>query len=249
MKAVILAAGRGSRMGGLTGERPKCLTPLAGRPLLDWQIDSLRAAGAESIAVVKGYLADTFSRPGLHEFVNPRWSESNMVVSLSIADPWLSSGTCLVSYSDIVYRDEIPARLAGAEGDITITYDLDWLSLWRDRFEDPLSDAETFVTDDAGRLLEIGKRASSVDDIRGQYMGLLRFTPTGWGQVRSYLDRQTPADRDRMDMTSLLARLLAEGVRIDTVAVRGGWYEVDTAKDLDLYESRAKSRGGRLWPS
>ena len=55
MKAIILAAGRGSRMGGATAERPKCLVELSGRPLLDWQIHALRQGGIEDIAIVRGF--------------------------------------------------------------------------------------------------------------------------------------------------------------------------------------------------
>jgi choline kinase len=249
VKAIILAAGRGSRMGGMTAERPKCLTQLAGKPLLDWQIEALRDAGAESIAVVKGYLAETISRPDLESFINPRWSETNMVGSLACAREWLTRHTCLVSYSDIVYRPDIPLALAGAAGDIAITYDTDWLSLWRERFENPLSDAETFATDANGRLVEIGSRAQSLDQIKGQYMGLLRFTPRGWQEVEEELARLEPSARDRLDMTALLRRLLASGATIDTVPISGGWYEVDTASDLAIYEARAQAHGGRLWPS
>ena len=65
--AIILAAGRGSRMNSLTAERPKCLLPLAGRPLLEWQTSSLRKAGMKDIHAVLGYLSDRiegdFHRP------------------------------------------------------------------------------------------------------------------------------------------------------------------------------------------
>ena len=55
MKAIILAAGRGSRMKNLTDEKPKCLAKLRGKPLLEWQLTSLREAGIEDIAIVTGY--------------------------------------------------------------------------------------------------------------------------------------------------------------------------------------------------
>ena len=53
--AIILAAGRGSRMKELTEEKPKCLVELAGKPLLHWQLSALRAAQHERILVVRGY--------------------------------------------------------------------------------------------------------------------------------------------------------------------------------------------------
>ena len=57
--AIILAAGRGSRMRELTDTKPKCLLELAGRPLLHWQLDALRDAGVERIVLVRGYAAHT----------------------------------------------------------------------------------------------------------------------------------------------------------------------------------------------
>ena len=55
MKAIILAAGRGSRMCQLTEEQPKCLTKLAGKSLLEWQQEALKATGIQEIVVVGGY--------------------------------------------------------------------------------------------------------------------------------------------------------------------------------------------------
>src|SRR5437870_5599387 len=88
MKAIILAAGRGSRMGALTADRPKCFAEIAGRTLLSLQMQAL-SASADSIAVVRGYRAEVFDGLPLHRFDNPRWAETNMVRSLMCADPWL----------------------------------------------------------------------------------------------------------------------------------------------------------------
>ena len=240
MNAIILAAGRGSRLGPLTDERPKCLTPLAGRPLLAWQMDALGAAGIARIGVVRGYQAQQLERPGLVPFDNPRWEQTNMVRSLECAGAWLSASPCIVSYADIVYAADAAARLAASPGDIAITFDTNWLALWSARFDDPLSDAETFRIDDTGRLVEIGGRAKHLDEVRGQYMGLLKFTPAGWASVTAYLGTLAPAAVDRLDMTSLLRALLAGGVRIDTVPVSDRWFEVDTARDLAVAEDSLK---------
>ncbi len=76
MKAIILAAGRGSRMKSLTEERPKCLVELAGKALLDWQLEALREAGVSEIAIVTGYKRELLANRGLVEFYNPRWAET-----------------------------------------------------------------------------------------------------------------------------------------------------------------------------
>ncbi|HEY9841671.1 MAG TPA: NTP transferase domain-containing protein, partial [Candidatus Obscuribacterales bacterium] len=79
MKAIILAAGRGSRMQGLSEAQPKCLTRLGDRPLLEWQLGALRQAGITETAVVKGYRGELLERPDLYGFENPRWAQTNMV--------------------------------------------------------------------------------------------------------------------------------------------------------------------------
>lgn len=83
MKAIILAAGRGSRMGGLTDTQPKGLVSLRGKPLLEWQLASLRAAGIHEIALVTGYRHEALSPYGLPMFHNPDWRRTNMVTSLA----------------------------------------------------------------------------------------------------------------------------------------------------------------------
>jgi len=244
MKAIILAAGRGSRMGDATADQPKCLTMLCGKPLLDWQLEALRGADVDTIGIVRGYMGDKLVREGVSSFDNPRWAETNMVISLTSASAWLSSDVCLVSYSDIVYPASTVMALAGAQDDIVITYLVHWRSLWEARFKDPLSDAETFRVDASGHLLEIGARPRSLDEIQGQYMGLLRFTPRGWRSVQDLLRSLNQAQRDKLDVTSLLRQLLDRGHALGAVPVDQPWYEVDSQSDLDLYQAWAKRDGG-----
>jgi choline kinase len=236
MQALILAAGRGSRMDRLTEDRPKCLVHLAGKSLLRWQVDSLKTGGITNVAAVCGYKADEIKLEGLEKFINPRWDKTNMVMSLVEGQSLLKAHTCVVSYSDIVYSPDAIRRLMLADGDIVITYDKNWLELWSKRFEDPLSDAETFRVDENGVLLEIGNKASDVSEIKGQYMGLLKFTPNGWRRVESFLSGLLPQERDKMDMTSLLKGLINRNTVINTVPISDAWYEVDNVNDLMIYE-------------
>lgn len=244
MRGIILAAGRGSRMGGATADQPKCLTLLRGRTLLDWQLAALRGAGIERIALVRGYMAEKLVRKDLHAFDNPRWADTNMVMSLTCAAEWLASDACLVSYSDIVYPASTVKLLASTSSDIAISYYEDWRRLWEARFRDPLSDAESFRLDASGHVLDIGSRPRDLDEVQGQYMGLLRFTPRGWQSVEQVLAGLDPQRRDKLDMTSLLRLLLARGQQIAAVAAKEAWYEVDSQSDLELYQAMAQRRGG-----
>jgi L-glutamine-phosphate cytidylyltransferase len=238
LRALILAAGRGSRMRHLGDERPKCLIELAGRPLLERQMAALRRGGCTQIGVVRGYRGEMLERPGLHTFTNERWAQTNMVSSLASAAEWLSAGPVIVSYADIFYRAALVRGLAAAAGELVIAYDRKWRELWTRRFADPLGDAETFRTDPSGRLLEIGGKTTRIEDIQGQYMGLLKFTPVAWRAVEALRAALEPAVRDKLDMTGMLRRLLASGtLPIATYGTDGQWGETDNPGDVELYES------------
>lgn len=241
MRGLILAAGRGSRMAAATADRPKALVELGGAALLDWQVAALRAAGIADIALVRGYRGEAFAGRGLTLFDNPRWAETNMVMSLAAARAWLDADACIVSYADIFYPAEAVRRLAAATGDIVLAYDPDWLDLWSRRFADPLADAETFRIDAEGRVAEIGGRTGRAADIQGQYMGLFRLTRAGWRRVAAHLDACEPALRAKLDVTALLGRLIRAGVAVRGVPVPGPWGEVDQQSDLALYETMIAS--------
>lgn len=247
MRAIILAAGRGSRMGEHTTKRPKCMTLLAGKPLLHWQIESLRQAGIDEIVVVRGYLAETLTGD-FSTVDNPRWEQTNMAASLACAASWLESAPAIISYSDIVYHPDHIRALMASPDPITITADLDWHCLWSRRFADPLSDAETFAQVD-GRLTDIGGKPASLAEIHGQYMGLLRFTPPGWAAMALLYHGLSPEHRDRLDMTSWLRMAITAGIPIGVTSVRGGWCEIDSATDLQICERelRQATEQGRRW--
>ncbi|MGB8801909.1 MAG: phosphocholine cytidylyltransferase family protein [Candidatus Acidiferrales bacterium] len=237
MRAIILAAGRGSRLGHLGNDRPKCFVELEGKPLIERQIAALRRGGADEIGVVRGYRAEMIDFPGLSYFANERWAETNMVMSLVAAASWLRTGPVIVSYGDIFYRNELVRGLAGAPGQLVISYDRAWRRLWTRRFADPLADAETFRINPAGELLEIGGKTTRIEDIEGQYMGLLKFTPPAWGVVEKLLSALDAASRDRLDMTGLLRRLIAsKEIPIGTFGTDGQWGEIDNPQDVALYE-------------
>lgn len=240
MKALILAAGRGSRMRHLTDDRPKGLTPLRGVPLVERQIAALSAGGATEIGIVTGYRADAFAAYADRTFHNSRWAGTQMVASMEKAAEWLASAPVIVSYSDIFYTGDAVAALAGATADLAITFDPGWRAQWEGRFDDPLDDAETFRlrAGDENRLYlaEIGNKPRDIDEIEGQYMGLLRFTPSGWDTIRDARGALDAAARDAQSMTALLDLLIARGHDIQAIPATDPWGEIDSVEDLAFFE-------------
>lgn len=228
-----MAAGRGSRMKNLTDEVPKCMLEFRGKPLIEWQLDSLNKAGISEIGIVTGYKREITESFGLSCFHNEKWSETNMLYSLYQARNWLLSDDCIVAYSDIFYTEDSIIPLLNTKSDISITYDPNWLNQWSKRFADPLEDAETF-NQNKGWLTDIGRQPKSLDEIKGQYMGILKFSPMGWEQVEDFLTH-LPDSFDRLDMTSLLSKLIERSVPIRTIAISDEWYEFDSMNDLNTF--------------
>lgn len=101
MKALILAAGRGKRMGKYTNLNPKGLIKLRNKALIDYQLNVILDSGIEDIGICTGYLNNQFDSYNFKTFHNSKWDETNMVYSLIKADCWLKNFECIVSYSDI----------------------------------------------------------------------------------------------------------------------------------------------------
>ena len=237
MKGIILAAGRGSRMSGLTEKQPKCRVLLHGRQLIEWQLDSLKKGGVDEVAIVRGYLADSFKYPFKY-FENKRWFETNMVMSLTAAAEWLEKEACVISYSDIVYTPNTVSDLVNASGDITVAYDPNWRRLWDMRFNDPLLNAETFQIH-GDSVSEIGGRAENIEEIKGQYIGLFRITPDGWSRIKSYLCTLPDKVKDSLDITGMMSRLIKMGIVVTGMPIKDNWYEIDSEKDLNCYQALA----------
>lgn len=243
MQALILAAGRGSRLGP---NHPKCLTQLAGRALLNWQIEALRAAGAERITLVTGFAAEQLSAyPGLDATVHHGdWAQTGPVASLAAGlDALDGRSDWLIAYADCLWHPDWIARLRTARLDLALPCDCAFASLWQARFPNPLSDAETLRMQPCGdhwRLLEIGQRAESLEDIQAQFMGLLRVRGRAQLLLRMTLAALDSVLLRALDMTSLLSRWLDAEIPIEAVPGHGGWIELDRPTDLALYAERAQ---------
>ena len=170
-------------MGKLTDQKPKSLLEINGNSLLSYQIKALKSAGIEKISIVTGYKREMLLDYGLDEFHNPLWYQTNMVYSLSCADSWLANYPCIISYSDIFYSSHAIDMLINSKENIAITFDSNWRDNWAERFSNPLDDLETFKVVN-NYITEIGNKPQSLDEIDGQYMGLLRFNPDSWGKVK-----------------------------------------------------------------
>ena len=242
MRAIILAAGQGMRLRPHTDDRPKCMVELGGKPLIQHQLDVLDQCGVSDISVVTGYRADQLEQFGRRSYHNPLFDQTNMVESLVCAREQLDGADdVLILYADIAYEPRVVEALISCDAPFSTAINLDWYELWRLRMEDPLRDAETLKLDDQQHIIELGKKPNSLDEVEGQYMGLIQVKKELCSTLLSIYDGLDPAatydgkDLPNMYMTSLLQKIIDAGHPLKAVPVHGGWIEVDTTEDLEEY--------------
>src|SRR5215510_10812589 len=124
MQALILAAGRGSRLGAKGDSTPKCLLEVDRQPLVEHQLRALAEAGIAPVAMVVGYCADEIEDEVKirAEFIhNDRWKTTNSLYSFWLAREWVKDAVFVLN-SDTLFAPEILNRLLDASGD-AIAYD------------------------------------------------------------------------------------------------------------------------------
>ena len=242
MKAVILAAGQGSRLRPLTNDRPKAMIDFHGRTLLERQIDRFLKFGITDIAVVTGYCHEVVkSDYPVKWFHNHEYGQTNMVYSLFCAESFLQ-GDIIVSYGDILYEDQVLERLLCSERDIAVIGDKDWESYYARRFGDPYLEAESFQYDADRRLVSIGKANAKPEEIMAQYIGLFKLNERGMHQAmtiyRDIKHSTLPVGWGKpfreAYMTDFLQELVKRDCPIYAELVNRGWHEIDSLSDYEL---------------
>jgi choline kinase len=247
--AIILAAGRGKRLGNLGESSPKCLLEIAGKTILEWSATSLKSAGISLIYLVSGYRSEqveSLARTlGIRAIHNPEWDTTDMVYSLMLALNQIeSTQKLLVVYADILFHSNHVSRLLKQSHDIAITYDRDWLRLWQLRFEQPLDDAESFRVNE-GVVTDIGSKSKSVKDIQGQFMGLMLLRSDGQKQFEEAWQKQDRSTKNRIQLTQMLQLLMKNGAPPGACPISGNWCEVDSQTDVLAYQRQLA--GNQRW--
>jgi phosphoenolpyruvate phosphomutase len=248
MRAIIIAAGRGSRLGENTDARPKCMVEVGGRSILSYQLEALRAHGVDDLHVVRGYLAERLVVDGATYHHNADWPDNNIMVSLFCAEPALE-GDLLTTYSDIVYGAPVVEAALSGEADVTLVVDRRWADAYEGRHDHPVEQAELVEVDGDGRVARVGKWVGPERAV-GEFIGLARFTARGaealtraWAELQQTQDLEGPwrhADPMRKAyLADMLEELVGRGVHVGCAFIDGGWREIDTVEDL--------ARVGREW--
>jgi choline kinase len=248
MRPIVIGAGRGSRLGPETDEIPKALVPVLGRPMLEWVLEALSAAGfsRKDVVFICGYKADVV-RARYPEFTyveNREWEKNNVLFSLLCAREHLRGGF-VSTYADIVYRGSVVQKLVQAPHPVVLACDTDWRRRYVDRSLHPESDAEK-VRADGDRILELSRRIAP-EKASGEFIGVVKASAEGAEAIVSAFDEvagRAPLDEvwregrtlRRAYLIDLLQHMIEGGKTVRRVDTHGWYMELDTREDLACAE-------------
>ena len=242
MKAIILSAGQGSRLGHLTDDRPKCLIEFGGRSLLDWQLDTLAANGIEEAVVVTGFrddqieasLARRSGGPRVRTVFNPFYKVADNLGSLFLVRDELK-GDCLVWNGDTLVSRPLMAKVvANRRSGICVTVDR------KDGYDD--DDMKVVRDEQSGRLSAIGKRIK--DGVNAESIGLLAFRDGGAERFAEAIEREMRTPEGTTVWYLRVIHYIAQQGEVWTLDISGEeWGEVDFPEDVASAEELVRS-----WP-
>jgi choline kinase len=231
MKAIILSAGQGSRLGHLVDDKPKCLIDFNGRTLLDRQLDALEANGVAEAVVVTGFHDELVNEaierrsggPRVRTIYNPFYKVADNTGSLFMAREELA-GDCLVWNGDTLVSRALMARVVGNDrSGICVTIDR------KDSYDE--DDMKVVAAGD-GRLRAIGKRIS--EGVNAESIGLLAFRSGGAERFREAIERAMRTPEGTTIWYLRVIHHLAQNGEVWTLDINGEeWGEVDFPADVE----------------
>ena len=232
MKAIILAAGQGTRIRSVHGEHPKCLIEVDNTTILDHQLDALSMAGINDVAIVVGYekeqiINHVMSRKlphiqQIHFIENPAFAISNNVYSLWLALEWVRGDSFIVLNADVIFDADILDIAVQSKAPISMIVD----PLWRD---------ETMkVIIHRDRVMQMSKKISR-EQFSGTYIGITVFSKAIQARFFDKMNALISAGRVNEFFNVAVQELVDEGVHVGYTSTDGrAWAEIDDPTDLNF---------------
>lgn len=237
MKAIILAAGKGTRLKPLTNDKPKCLVSVNEKPLVEYQLEIFKKHSIKNTFIVSGYKSGKLNYLNVPLIINELFDSTNMLYSLFCALEELK-GEVLITYGDSVYSKEVITSVLNCKHDICVAIDTDWKYYWDSRYDDPLTDLETLRLNNTGEIIEIGNVPKNYNQIQGQYIGLIKLSAKGsdiFSKELTLLLKENDVNGKPFKsayLTDFLAALILKKYKLASSPVKGGYVEIDTLDDL-----------------
>lgn len=251
MRAIIIAAGRGSRLMPTTAETPKCYAEVGGMRMLDWAVDAFRQNGINEIVFIGGYRIERVQHD-YPQFIfrhNSDWENNNILASLMYAQD-LMDEPFVCCYSDVLFTPAIVQATISCSQDMALAVDTEWLTRYEHRTEHPSDDAEKVTV--SGETVTRVHREIPESQAFGEFIGLAKFSAEGGKAIREHYQRRHSEFSGRAFreakvfekayLIHLFQDMIEAGQRIVHVDTPGGYIEVDTQQDFEYAREHWTSR-------
>ena len=226
MKAIILAAGRGTRMGALTADMPKPMLEAAGKPLLEHILDRMREAGISRVLLVVGYRREVIQEYfagydlDIEYVVQEKLDGTGRAVALG--REFAGSEPCLVTFGDIVCEPSDYRGIVERHNHASGVLGAKWV-------DDPYQGAAIYEQDGVVRDI-VEKPPKGTSKTHWNSAGLYTLQP----EIYEYLDRVELSPRGEYELTTAIANMIHDGRRLLLYGIRGGWRDVGRPEDLPV---------------
>ena len=236
MNIIILAAGRGTRLGSHNNNKPKCLFTINGLSLIERNLIVFKEAGLTPL-IVTGFQKQELSFLNLPMIHNSEFLETNMLWSLYKASDYMNEDF-IVCYSDILVNTELVEKIKIFNNGIGLIVDKDWLKYWKMRFDDPLVDAESLKVSKEGHITNIGQKVDKITEIEGQYIGFFKVSGEKRLLFKEKLidyceNKKTISIAKKAYLTDFLQYLINKDIKINEIPTKGDWIEIDNPSDVN----------------
>lgn len=252
MRAIIIGAGRGSRLMPTTADAPKCFAEVGGMRILDWALEAFRQNGVTDVAFIGGYQIEKVKAayPDFAFRHNHAWEQNNILASLFFAED-LMDVPFICSYSDILFRPSVINGLLASRDDMVLSIDTEWLNRYGERTEHPSDDAEK-ATVRGGVVTRVDRKILE-GDAYGEFTGVAKFTVAGAERLKRFYNaaREGFGGREFRDgrtfekayLIQLFQQMIEAGETFGHSDTPGGYIEVDTQQDYDFARRNWASGG------
>ena len=231
-KAVILSAGQGRRLLPLTKDSPKCLLPISGKPIIEWQIDALLTVGIKEIIVVTGFQTNL-----VEELLQQRYPDHKQIrilfnpffeVADNLASCWVARSVMdcdfLLLNGDTIFDVSLLAQVLESES-APITLSIDYKKTYD-------ADDMKVQLDNKGLVKHVNKTLPE-DQIDAESIGLIYFRSNGPVLFRDAVEEtlRYPAELKSWYLT--IIDTLASKNLVNVCSISGHrWCEIDYSSDL-----------------
>ena len=241
MEAIILAAGKGTRLNETTENLPKGMIEIFGKTLIERQIEIYNNCGINDITIVTGYKNEKIKYSNVDCIFNQNFDSTNINESLFCASKKFKDSV-IISYTDIIFEQQIIEQMLNFTGDIGIAVNLDWRKNYEDRKLHTLSEAENVLIENE-KITKIRKNISEKTSKQkiGEFLGIMKLSKKGGEILLEKYNKlknnhhgsfHTAKSLEQAYVTDMLQEIINSGYNVTPMITNGDWMEIDTQEDI-----------------